>query len=198
MKNHFGSTAGCYIILLKTTSGDDNMRTIQKILETMFQLNIVNVIVLVRGKSSVHLDVYSYTAFQKNQCGKVTPTIVNRFDNGAFSNPDLFPNQLKNFHNCSLRFLVRTVEPFVTYRQEKKGTEIVGIEAELLKLIAKDLNFHMEFEDDPLYFWGDVCKNGASTGPFQLLEAKAVDISLTHRCRLSIAAQAWHICKQVL
>lgn len=146
----------------------------------MFSLNIIDVIIITTntGTNGKGYSVYSFEVFSKEHCRLVKPIIVNRFLNGRFNNSELFPNKLRNFHNCSIRVLSRNVPPFFTYhKQGDNGTIIMkGVESKLLNAIAEHLNFRIEPIINSDYYCGDVYPNGTMTGPYYLLDRNHVDV----------------------
>ncbi|XP_054085789.1 ionotropic receptor 21a-like [Zeugodacus cucurbitae] len=176
-KEHFSSSPGYYAIILEQFKEKNTQWHIQKILEKMFSLNIIDVIVITPNSEGNAYAVYSFEVFSKENCRIVKPTIINRFVKGRFDNRELFPNKLRNFHNCTIRVLSRDVPPFFTYKQKNNGTIIMkGVEAKLLNAIAEYLNFRIEPIINREYYCGDVYPNGTTTGPYYLLDKNYVDV----------------------
>ncbi|XP_054085790.1 ionotropic receptor 21a-like [Zeugodacus cucurbitae] len=177
-KTDFNRRPGYYAIILEQFKESNAQWHIQKILEKMFSLNIIDVIIIRPNSEGKPFAVYSFEIFSKEHCRVVRPIIINRFVNGRFDNRELFPNKLRNFHNCTIRVLSRDVPPFFTYhKQDDNGTIIMkGFEAKLLNVIAEHLNFRIEPVINPDYYSGDVYPNGTTTGPYYLLDKNYVDV----------------------
>lgn len=96
-----------------------------------------------------HISFYTYELFSKGNCrDKISILEINRYENGVLQNEFLFPDPIKNFHGCYLNVSAHVIEPLLSFKgnfhNETHLLEInrlSGIEGDILKIIAKALNF---------------------------------------------------------
>ncbi|XP_004519135.1 uncharacterized protein LOC101450819 [Ceratitis capitata] len=177
-KKHFGSKPSVYAIIMEKFGIKNNISHIQEILEKMFALNIIDVIVVVRNRNGKGFLVYSFEPFAENHCRIVKPVIVNQFIAGHFAQSELFPNKLRDLHNCSIRVSSRNVSLYFSYHKQITDGAIAmtGLEVQLLKTIAEYLNFSIELVLEESHIYGDIYTNGTMSGPYRLLDENHVDI----------------------
>ncbi|XP_053956240.1 uncharacterized protein LOC128861888 [Anastrepha ludens] len=175
---HFGSSPGVYAIYLVQHKETDIIKDIRKILAKMFSLHIIDVIVITLNIQGEGFSVYSFEVFSEKHCRNVKPVVVNHFIAGHFNESDLFPNKLKNFHNCPIRVISKNVPPFFSHQKQNADGPIIfkGVEAKLLETIAEHLQFRIESYIAESCTNGDVYLNGTMTGPYYLLDNNEVDI----------------------
>ncbi|XP_037932778.1 uncharacterized protein LOC119667547 [Teleopsis dalmanni] len=160
------------------------------------------------------IDVFNY--FWHNSithnvysCRSVSVKILNKY-NGTWINDlhkvqNIFPAKLLNLNNCTLRIALWHTPPYLSYFPNKTGMERIDhFEGELIKVIAKKLNFSLEFVVPPNdERRGLIFDNGTTTGAIKLLKTHVADISLgcfrltLERAKILTPALPYHQTTQV-
>lgn len=118
--------------------------------------------------------VYTYFPYTKFHCHQSFPILINQYKKhiGWVRNTTRFPKKQTNFYGCPLKVAFFHVAPFIMIDQTKDGFEkISGIEANLLRTMAKIFNFQIE----PVIVqeWGFAPKNHTNaTGAIQAVSNK--------------------------
>ncbi|XP_065368916.1 uncharacterized protein LOC135961347 [Calliphora vicina] len=147
------------------------------------RLRVKNVVVMYQVKEH-YIGFYSYQLYSLKMCNTdIMVREVNRYENGRLEYDFLFPTILSDFFGCPITVSANLLQPFITFvGAVENSTHLMdmerlgGIEGEILKLLAKTLNFeiHMrfsgEFSEIGLYY--------NSTGSFHDLEFRHAQIAI--------------------
>ncbi|XP_037927475.1 uncharacterized protein LOC119662005 isoform X1 [Teleopsis dalmanni] len=169
-----------FILIHKNVTKLDNEMEVKKILMHAYDIGILN-FVATYAESVNRTLTYSFKRFSPNKCRQFQPVITNIFENGRFKNKELFVKRYSNFHNCEIRVYVRNAPPFIVYEPRTPNSSeyvLKGIEGELIKTIAKALNFRISVRNESELSWGTVFLNGTMTFPYDMLRDGKVDILL--------------------
>ncbi|XP_046808404.1 uncharacterized protein LOC111679553 [Lucilia cuprina] len=180
VKNDYNENMGEYFIVMDVAKPLKRDQEVKSILETSFQLNIVDVVVAVYVRNGT-FKLYSFDVFHPHHCRQVVVEQVNLFRNGQFQNKELFPYKFRNFHNCPVTMYIRNSSLFYRFNLTKDGTEIdhiEGVEANMIQIMAKKLNFKLRMYYNAGDSGGRVYENGTSVGTFRFLNENKVDVLL--------------------
>lgn len=108
----------------------------------------------------------TFFPFKENRCRIAESTQINRFINQSWTNQEFFPEKMKNFYKCLIKF--GTPPALLSYLQVKHydgSVEYVGSDVEILKLLADTMNFRifLNYSSIP-NDWGVVFENGSANG----------------------------------
>ncbi|XP_055910409.1 uncharacterized protein LOC129944770 [Eupeodes corollae] len=168
-----------YLIFLKA---ENSKQELLKILDYCWKHYIINVIVIVEQSSEV-LNFYTYFPFSKLKCRNTEPVLINQFKNGVPTNVygtnHIFPNKLENLQGCLLIAALWNVPPYLRIVPNRTGLDqFVGIEGNMLKAIAKTLNFSLGYITPPNdEERGIIFPNGTTSGATKLIEERKADLS---------------------
>lgn len=164
---------------------------LHKIFQAMYLKKIYNTNAIYAGKGG-EIRIKSFLPFQADKCGDTTPRTWKIID-GTFEGDwnSLLPNKTKNLHGCTIRIVTlhrcpaTCVSTKMKLVDEGNGTslrnvtQIDGFEINILRTIAKSLNFKMDRK--VLYGMdqaGTVSENGTATGALKCLLNNESDIAL--------------------
>ncbi|XP_075155866.1 uncharacterized protein LOC142229211 [Haematobia irritans] len=177
-----------YYLIVFYGDVDNYPDEIQKIFEYYWLYYIVNVALLLvlDGKSN---DLYTYYPFTSAHCHRAQIRKLNE-ENVKITTlkaNELFPEKFLNFHKCTLIAAVWEVPPYLTLPQDDEENIVFGgVEGLLLNILAKELNFKMDFKTPPNNEQrGLVLPDGSLTGAIKMLNERVADISMgSFRCTL--------------
>lgn len=152
---------GYYLVVLLKPISSQNFK--RRVFENLWSKYIVNVNVIQPFDNfSDGCWIYTYYPYSPFYCEKVQTQILNTYINGVGFNreADHFPRKVSNLYNCSLSVATFKVPPFVMYG---KKNDVVGVDGNLMRMIARQMNFHLKIKMLPSAHWGEV-KNRSSTG----------------------------------
>lgn len=154
---------GRYLIIL--IKNPENIQLdIQKIFHDLWSIHIVNVDVLQMSPDENVAELYTFFPYTSVNCSEVHPVLWKTFQNGQFVGPESFyPKKMANLHQCSLK-VVTFNNNFITVTNTSKGLETVGLDGEILKVLAKEMNFSIAYTLLGPFSWGNVYPNGSSNG----------------------------------
>jgi hypothetical protein len=124
---------------------------------------------IIMPRSNETIDLFTFLPFNEiNKCGDTTPIKINTFDKNLmkWNNNDFHPHKTRNMQNCPLTIgcSVGSCEPSLMVRNDSNGNlEVYGIEKDIFKEFARQLNFKPTFEihgKSP----GILLANGTATG----------------------------------
>lgn len=176
-KNYFVFKGFYLIVFYDETSFAD----IQKILNIMWNQQIVNVNVLVHRKlhgKTEELQMYTYFPFNEFVCGKVQPILINKFNENSFSTPPPFYKpKLINFYKCPIKIATFKIPPKIMLEDLDGKIQLRGIDGNLMSIIAEKLSFDIE----PIIakdLWGFNYGNGTITGASGLIVDGKADLTI--------------------
>lgn len=89
--------------------------------------------------------MYTYFPFNENNCGNTDPQCINQFVGDYWINRTYFHNKLSNFYGCPLVAAMRNIPPYsYTKRTADGNLSYNGFEIDLMKYLAKSMNFTLE------------------------------------------------------
>lgn len=166
-----------FVILLSTRDNESNEAYIAEIFGHFYRFEILNVNLLIQQGDAVI--VYTYYPFVENSCGKVHPTLHNKYvDHKFLYNIPLFPDKLEDFKNCSI--------PVAFIRRNETGYDTIEqgrilefeIEERLFRIIAQKLNFRPDFYYPP-DLWGIVLDDDLVLGStFTKMTAREIHVAV--------------------
>jgi hypothetical protein len=148
---------------------------IEEIFQTMWTKYIINVNVLFKEHDKVNLT--TFIPFSKGNCYNTSSRNWATFQNGSFNKIDaeIFPDKLKNLHNCSVRFATFHRCPSVC--PGRKVNTIYGFDVEIISLIKTKMN--MRRTQTFLHGaeqWGTILPNGTATGALNRIVTNQSDV----------------------
>lgn len=162
---HVFNFNGYYAIVLM--NGQD--KDIDEILKVMWKKHIFNVCIILNGLLGVQ--VFKFDRFTQDSCYNAKPSHFEVAQNPIES---LFYGKLRDLKNCSIKVGAPRIEPFVMMNERN---EIVGRDVDLIKTLAKALNFNLDlhFMNQPQAY-GMLFDNGTAIGAFKDLIDSNVDM----------------------
>lgn len=180
VQNDYNDNMGKYFVVMQAGKVLNKTHELQLIFEESFRRNIVDIVVAVFVKRNT-FKLYSYAIFHPQHCRKVWLKQVNLFSKGKFRSTELFPYKLSNFYGCPIVTYIRNASLFYSFNLTADGTaieSIQGVEANMIKILAKKLNFTLSMYYNSNYDIGQVYNNGTAVGPFKYLIENKIDILL--------------------
>lgn len=146
------------------------------IFNDFFQLNILNVNILIAGDAVVNTNteeyyLYTYYPYSENNCSKINIRLLNVFRTNNKNNTmiEFYPNKLENFWQCPIVVATFNTGHYINLIKLKTGKLYAhGFEGELINFIAKLLNFTIDIVI-PDHKWGTIYRNGTVTGASSLV-----------------------------
>ncbi|KAM7350853.1 uncharacterized protein ACRADG_009289 [Cochliomyia hominivorax] len=144
--NRKSDTLEYYFIFLQTA--DDFVSVeMRKIFKYCFDNYWIHCNVMVQNRKGEVL-IYTYFPFKENQCFQTEAEIINEFKGDRFVNEIMFPDKLRNLHECSLKLTTWIVPPFITNRTNKflPKLEVSGFEIFILMAMSNHMNFTLDID----------------------------------------------------
>ncbi|XP_055910418.1 uncharacterized protein LOC129944779 [Eupeodes corollae] len=134
------------IVLTKFTP--EYLPVLERIFSSCRRFHVINANIVLQHPS-LGVYVFKYELFTAEKCHLVQPYLFFRFKDNLKEIPKIFPRKLFNFYGCPLRITARSNPPFVTFSGNKSNpvckdntwTSLSGMDGELIKLLARNLNF---------------------------------------------------------
>ncbi|KAL7742773.1 hypothetical protein ACLKA6_019588 [Drosophila palustris] len=147
------------------------------------RLNI-DVLVLLAHLELATLKSYTFFPFG-NECESFKPVIL-PLQQALLT--QLYPHKLHNLHGCPLQVIVSEVPPYIEIQPQLK--DIQGWDAQLLKTLARKLNFRVELmaNEPPDLVGGATYMNGSFTGAYEMLRQRRGNLTLG--CAACLPARA--------
>ena len=163
-------------ILVVLVSG--MMLELPLVTEQFWNINMFNINFIVDDSGRILL--LTFKPFDVNSCGDTSPFIINEYVNGSYLSSAFFPQKIKNLHECHIKVVTFNCPPMVMIRRTKNNSyDISGIDGELLKGIAKILNFTIQIVNiSDTIRWGTLDDNGTSTGAMKMVIDGEVDFTI--------------------
>lgn len=118
---------------------------ITRIFHDCWKHHMINVNVFQFSRNDDQVHVYTYFPYTPNHCEHIKSTFLFSMGNHSIAiKTDLFPNKLRNFHNCPLLLATYTIPPYMILQQSNDGSGAYttkGIEGNLYHEMAASLNF---------------------------------------------------------
>lgn len=158
---------GYYAIVL--TNGKIN--STDEIFKRLWEKQIYNVVILFADGLAVK--ALTFYPFNEKKCNDTATVELDISTTGV---ENLFVEKLKNLNKCPMTVSAPEVEPFV---MKNKNNEFVGRDIDLVKSLAKALNFQLKLDTSglPLTF-GMKLANGSFTGSMKDLLNFDADIAI--------------------
>lgn len=155
---------GFFVIIL--TSYENQSDQMQAILDDLnsHYLILVNLIFLETPKEA---KIFTFFPFTPTSCGGVHPVLLDTYINGHgfVNNADLLPLKTKQMFQCPIKVAAVNFPPFVILDEKKKGDrKFSGIDARVLKNLARVMNFSLKVETFNNTGWGELNADGNSSG----------------------------------
>lgn len=166
-------SSGKLLILLYNESQIEEKR----IFSYFWNFYACNVNIIFVNKENV-IQMSTFTPFSSDKCHNMESKIINVYDSnqGKWKNQEIFPNKLRNFHECPLK--IWTFE-FETGVIAANSTKVYGYEVEIVQSIAQLMNFTPQFNIlNEAKAWGFLLENGTSGGVIKKVIDKQADIAL--------------------
>ncbi|KAI8119060.1 hypothetical protein CVS40_9366 [Lucilia cuprina] len=139
-----------FILLTWSSSNEVELNeTLYNIFSTARSFNVRNVVIMTKAFNGDHISFYTYELFNKYLClNKIVVREINRYENGTLQNQFLFPDHISDFHGCELNVSAHKMAPLLTFNGDVNNethlmdiNRLSGIEGDILKVIAKSINF---------------------------------------------------------
>ncbi|XP_075163207.1 uncharacterized protein LOC142235838 [Haematobia irritans] len=169
---------GQYMVVMDSAKHLNSSIELQRIVEKAFERNIVDIAVAIYDNNYT-FNLYNYDIFRPGTCRQVMLHQYNKFQDGKFMSPDLFPYKFHDFHQCPIDFHMRLAAPFFSYNltsDKKRIDQFWGLEAKIIKTMAAKLNFKLRLKQSYGKIVGHVFDNGTFTGPFRAMMDRKFDI----------------------
>ncbi|KFB42367.1 AGAP013363-PA-like protein [Anopheles sinensis] len=153
-----------------------NETSIVQVFGTLWKYRIINV-VFIAPLSGANYRAYSFDPYQHTSfCGSIQLVRVDRYVGHRWQIlSHWFRGSMRNFHGCPLRIGTIEAKPFSMVQQRGGKTVYMGLEVDIMKAIARRLNFSFEFVTPPgRVKWG-VLRAGNSTGLMGMILRAEVD-----------------------
>lgn len=163
-------------ILVVLVSG--MMLELQLVTKQFWNINMFNINFIVDDSGRILL--LTFKPFDVTGCGDTSPLIINEYVNGSYVSSDFFPRKIRNLHECHIKVVTFNCPPMVMiHRRANNSYDISGIDGELLKGIAKILNFTIQIVNiSDTIRWGTLDDNGTSTGAMKMVIDGEVDFTI--------------------
>ena len=163
-------------ILVVLVSG--MMSELQLITELFWKISMFNINFIV--DDSGRFSLLTFKPFGVLGCGNTSPVIINEYVNGSYLTEKFFPKKIQNLNQCKIKVVTFNCPPMVMIRQKQdKSYDISGIDGELLKGIAKILNFTIQIVNiSDTIRWGTLEENGTSTGAMKMVMDGDADFTI--------------------
>lgn len=157
-----------------------DMSCLEIIFKKLFDLFIYNVNILTRTvNDSTEIQLETFYPFTEEGCKETKPVVINKFKNEVWENLNFFPKKMKSFLKCPLKVASFIYAPAIIMEGDKKNFTLHGSDIELLKGIANELNFTIQYSFDPEPgAWGDLKENGSSSGAFYKIIHGEADLTI--------------------
>lgn len=138
---------------------------------SIFHLNFL----MQTGKSA---SIFTFRPFSSKSCGNTSAILTNQFKNGAFVKKQHFIKSVNKLYNCPIKVATFDCPPAMMMQKiDDENYDLQGIDGELLKQLAADLNFKIQIvlvtDEDRR---GTLNVNGTSTGAIKLVINGDVDL----------------------
>lgn len=152
---------------------------VQQIFQFMWKKFILYVNFMTHDFNKNHVVLSTFFPFSSHACNDTSPFTVELIGNEM--NTDILSrfkaDKLSNLQGCTLRIVTSTrSEPFIITQKTDNGTHFSGRDVNLIKTLAKKLNFKFHFT--VLEEKGFLHENGSSEGMFKYLSNGSVDLAL--------------------
>ncbi|XP_075158059.1 uncharacterized protein LOC142231331 [Haematobia irritans] len=171
------------LYLMDASRFADLFLELHQIFTHFWQYYILNVAVVVKDMETGGVIAYTYFPFHDSlSCRHIHIEIINSFyDNWSKPiDPFLYPEKVKNLHQCPLTAAVWNTPPYLSYKRNDQGVyEIDYWEAVLLGVLSAKFNFSVILRE-PINNQqrGKILEDGTITGAMRLLHERIADLSL--------------------
>ncbi|XP_050328166.1 uncharacterized protein LOC126758138 [Bactrocera neohumeralis] len=173
------------ILTLRTKSSEIAAHHMRAIFNECLRFNVDNVVVMLELDKR-KFGFYTYYLFADVYCHQgenIEIVHFNTYFNGSLEHDRLFPQHLRDFHGCQLFICLEMGYPLLGFHGNRSDPHdlqdirlVAGIEGDLLKDLAKALNFRVNFSISKNR--GVIGENNDSTGCFAELAAGKADIAI--------------------
>lgn len=150
---------------------------IEEIFRLLWKIFIHNAVV-VHGKDEI--SIKTFLPFTSKSCNDVTPIVINQFKDGKLTTgEDLFPDKMKNLHECPIRLSVAdNNEPYVFAKLLKNGSyDLGGRDIYVISAMAKKMNFRINYTY--IGVEGIFVENVTASGVLKMLLDNEADLSIS-------------------
>ncbi|XP_061395245.1 uncharacterized protein LOC133330857, partial [Musca vetustissima] len=178
INDQFVEKMGKFVLIMQTAKHLRRHQELQKIFQKAMKRNIVDIVVATYvGNMTFHW--YSYDVFRPGQCRNTKPRRFNTFRKGLMQFEEIFPNKLRDFHQCPIEVAMRPAVPLFDKNGKKPRTysdQYWGLQGDIMRMMAKKLNFRTTIHHINDSLTSEVYENGSSTGIFFELKEKRIDL----------------------
>jgi len=155
---------------------DGNLTDIHEIFSYFYSKSILNVIALLNHNGTLLLNFEPFA--DPTKCGDTTPKILNRFENGKFTDELILTKKISNMNLCPIKVTTLTDTVAVFKENFPNGSSILrGSDIRMIQTISKMLNFtiNLRFRDGTQQV-GVIYENGTITRGFGDIKNGNADI----------------------
>lgn len=177
-RNEYVQKLGQYMVVMKTAKHLNGDQELQRIFQHAYEHRILDITVAMYRKRFI-FTLYTYDVFHPSKCRHVVIQKINTFEGGHLTRSDIFPIKLQNLHKCPIDVFVHLTEPYFNYSLDVVNGELTnfwGLEAWILRIMAKKLNFKLRLQQSRGATIGLVFENGTITGPFLAMTQGKIDV----------------------
>ncbi|PSN50089.1 Ionotropic receptor 571 [Blattella germanica] len=158
-----------FVVAISAEVKSNTEKIIYGILNDFWQRYVINLVVLQPLKENMTVQIHTWYPFTKTRCrGPVNESeIIDQWipeGGGRFlTNAPLFPNKIKNLHQCNIIVGTRPFEPYVLHsgmfncsKTESSPCYKSGLEISILQTLSKSINFQLKYLDPPKGDWIEI------------------------------------------
>jgi len=155
---------------------DGNLTDIHEIFSYFYSKSILNVMALLNHNGTLLLNFEPFA--DPTKCGDTTPKILNRFENGKFTEELVLTKKISNMNLCPIKVTTFTDSVAVFKENFPNGSfALRGHDIHLTRNVAKMLNFTLNITfRDGVQQWGVIYANGTFTRAMADLRDKKTEI----------------------
>jgi hypothetical protein len=151
----------------------------EKLIQTFANRFIYNLIVLANQGGAFVLK--TFFPFREGSCHSLNLHVINRFVNDSFESPVIYPEKMRNFHQCPFKTIAFIYSPAIMANYDHKNSSftLYGTDIELIEVVSQILNFTIDYDFDPEPgAWGVLAENGDATNGFLKLKTNKADLMI--------------------
>uniref|UniRef100_A0A182QN94 Ionotropic glutamate receptor L-glutamate and glycine-binding domain-containing protein n=1 Tax=Anopheles farauti TaxID=69004 RepID=A0A182QN94_9DIPT len=168
-----------YYIFTVAEQWQSGERGIRDVFQTLWKMRILNAAFIVPMMAGRAYQAYGYVPNVESKCGSVQLKLLDSYTLNRWQHPDRWfrIGALPNFQHCPLKVATFESKPYVLLRNRTNGTfAFVGLEVNILRIIAAKLNFSYEFVTPAGNSKWGVLLPSNSTGLMGMLQRSEVDV----------------------
>uniref|UniRef100_A0A182J252 Ionotropic glutamate receptor L-glutamate and glycine-binding domain-containing protein n=1 Tax=Anopheles atroparvus TaxID=41427 RepID=A0A182J252_ANOAO len=170
---HYDSSGRSVLVVY----GAIHMASIGTILATLWDLRMVNAVLIVHSSSGAVHSAYTYDPYVRGKCEAIEPILLDQFRDGRWERlTDWYPERLRNFNGCPLKVGTFVAKPFSMVRKmTPDGPVRFGLEITVVENVAEHFNFSIKYRTPSgKVKWG-LTKATNSTGMMGMIQRGEVE-----------------------